>query len=254
MYVCTKVKRMLFFSKKNYIADMLEGLVDMHCHVLPNIDDGAKDSEMSLEMLNQYREIGYTGLIATPHIMEGFYDNTAKGIKETFEDFKLLTKKNGFEGFSVSAAAEYMMDSGFDDLIETNEFLPIRGNKVLVEMSYLRPSFRSFDQIFNLQQRGFIPVLAHPERYSYLSDISEVIDYKTKGCQLQLNLLSLGGHYGNHAFRQSLKLLEKGHFEFMGTDAHHPGHFNVLKRITIPRKYVAPFEALVIKTKENLRS
>lgn len=244
--------KMLFFPKKYFIADLLEGLTDMHCHVIPNIDDGPKDDATSLEMLKQYTELGYIGLIATPHIMEGFYDNTAKRILTKFEEFKLLAAENGFQDFSVSAAAEYMMDRGFDGLIKKKEFLPIIGNKVLVEMSFLQSSLGVSNQLFLLQQQGFVPILAHPERYQYLTNMSKVLAFKKKGCLLQLNLLSLGGHYGTQISKMALSLLDHGHFDFLGTDAHHPGHFQVLKRITLPKKSVSHFEALVEQTKENL--
>src|SRR5690606_29686676 len=227
---------MLFFSKKYFIADMLEGLIDMHCHVLPNIDDGAKDPEMSVEMLKQYTELGYIGLIATPHIMKGFYDNTADGITEAFDMFSSNIKRKSFGDFSISVAAEYMMDSGFDILISKKELLPINHNKVLVEMSYLQPSLRPFEQLFELRQHGFEPILAHPERYLYLTDVSRVLAFKKKGCSLQLNLLSLGGHYGKQATQQAISLLKDGHYDYVGTDAHHPGHFSVLKRIELPKK------------------
>src|SRR5690606_34596226 len=147
---------------------ILEGLTDMHCHVIPDIDDGAKDQEMSLKMLKQYIELGYKGLVATPHIMEGFYDNTAKRIGVKFKEFESMVKEGGFSDFRILAAAEYMMDPGFDDLIDKKEILTVVGNKVLVEMSYLQRSFGVTDQFFNLQQQGFVPILAHPERYQYL--------------------------------------------------------------------------------------
>lgn len=244
--------RMLFFTKKCFIADYLEGLTDMHCHVIPDIDDGAKDQEMSLKMLKQYTELGYIGLVATPHIMEGFYDNTAKRIGVKFKEFESMVKEGGFSDFRILAAAEYMMDPGFDDLIDKKEILTVVGNKVLVEMSYLQRSFGVTDQFFNLQQQGFVPILAHPERYQYLTDMYEVLKFKKKGCLLQLNLLSLGGHYGKQVSELAFDLLINGHYEFLGTDAHHPGHFQVLKNITISKKSVQHFEALVERTKENL--
>ena len=243
---------MLFFTKKYFIADLLEGLTDMHCHVLPNIDDGAKDNAMALEMLKQYTALGFTGLIATPHIMNGFYDNTATIITETFKEFQLFIQENGYEDFSISAAAEYMMDDGFDELTKKKEFLPIISNKILVEMSYLQPSYNVYDQLFQLQIKGYEPILAHPERYSYLTNTDKVLEFKNKGCGLQLNLLSLGGHYGKQATQQAISLLENGHYEFMATDAHHSGHFLILKKITIPKRILPYFEALVVRTKEGL--
>src|SRR5690554_4168286 len=159
--------RMLFFAKKYFIADYLEGLTDMHCHIIPAIDDGAKNDNMSWEMLKQYIELGYTGLVATPHIMEGFYDNTAKRIQHKFKAFESTLKGVGFRDFKISVAAEYMMDRGLDRLIEEKEILTIVRNQVLVEMSFLQSSLGINDQFFNLQQQGFVPILAHPERYQY---------------------------------------------------------------------------------------
>lgn len=242
---------MLFFTKKHFIADFLGGLTDMHCHVLPNIDDGAKNNEMALAMLKQYTELGFIGLIATPHIMEGFYDNTAAGILAKFTEFESLAKKNDYHDFRVSVAAEYMMDRGLDDLIGKRELLPLIKRKVLVEMSFLQSSLGVFNQLFLMQQQGFVPVLAHPERYQYLTDLSKVLAFKEKGCLLQLNLLSLGGHYGKQIAHQAFSLLENGHYHFLGTDAHHPGHFQTLKQITIPKKSIQYFQALVERTKEK---
>lgn len=243
---------MFFFNKKSFIVDYLVGLTDMHCHILPGIDDGAKNSDMSLEMLRQYTKLGYTGLIATPHIMKGFYDNTAEGVTGSFNQFQAFIKKNGYEDFSVSVGAEYMMDDGFDALVTKKEILPIVDNKVLVEMSYLQRSIKPFNQLFHLQQQGFEPILAHPERYSYLTTIPQILEYKKNGSSLQLNLLSLAGHYGSQSMRQAVALLENNHYDYLGTDAHHPGHFSVLKRLEVSKKLLPFFEALIDRTKENL--
>lgn len=249
-----KKLNMLFFKKKYFIADLLEGLIDMHCHVLPSIDDGAKDEIMSLDMLKQYEALGYKGIITTPHVMDGFYDNTATAIKNTFKEFQLYANENGYSNFVIATGAEYMMDTGFDELTQKKEILPIIANKVLVEMSFLRPSFKATEQIFNIQQQEFEPILAHPERYSYLNNVDKILEFKDKGCALQLNILALGGHYGKRATQHAFALLEKRHFEYVGTDAHHPGHFNILRQITIPKKLLTHFEFLVEVTKTNLES
>lgn len=241
-----------FFTKKYFIADYLEGLTDMHCHVLPGIDDGAKDDAMALEMLSQYKELGYTGLIATPHIMQGYYNNTSDSITETLDTFKILMSEKGFGEFHISAASEYMLDEGFDKLSEKKDLLPIKGNKVLVEMSYLRKPVFADSQIFDLQQRGFEPILAHPERYPYLTDMAKVVRFKEQGCYLQLNLLSLGNYYGPQAAKQAFNLLLNGKYDFMGTDAHIPGHLEALKQIKISKKFLPYFQMLVGNTKQGL--
>lgn len=241
-----------FFSKKYFIVDYLEGLTDMHCHILPGIDDGAKDEAMSLEMLNAYKELGYTGVIATPHIMEGYYGNTSTSITESLENFKRLMVKEGFGEFHISAASEYMLDEGFDKLSEKKDLLPIKGKKVLVEMSYLQKPIFVDQQIFDLQQQGFEPILAHPERYPYLTDMAKVLRFKDHGCYLQLNLLSLGNYYGPQAAKQAFNLLLNAKYDFMGTDAHTPGHLEALKRITISKKLLPHFQMLVGNTKQGL--
>lgn len=242
------------FHKKHFIVDFLEGLTDMHCHILPGIDDGAKNEGMALEMLSLYTELGYKGLIATPHIMEGYYNNTSAGIQKSLSEFKIQMSENGYENFPIAAASEYMLDERFDRLSEQKDLLPINGNKVLVEMSYLqKPNFVD-TQIFELQQQGFTPILAHPERYPYLTNMDHVLKFKDRGCLLQLNLLALGNHYGGQAGRQAITLLSNAKYDFVGTDAHHPEHLRSLKQITIPKKLVPYFETLVENTKIGLHS
>ena len=243
-----------FFHKKHFIVDFLEGLTDMHCHILPGIDDGAKNESIALEMLGLYIELGYKGIIATPHIMEGYYNNTGAGIKESLKNFKNVMSENGYENFHISAASEYMLDDGFDKLSEQKDLLTIKGNKVLVEMPYLQKPIFVDTQIFDLQQQGFEPILAHPERYPYLSNMEQILKFKEHGCLLQLNLLALNNHYGAQAGKQALTLLYNGKYDFLGTDAHHPEHLKSIKRITISKKLIPYFEALVEKTKTGLLS
>lgn len=243
-----------FFHKKYFIVDYLEGLTDMHCHILPGIDDGAKNEAIALEMLGLYTDLGYKGVIATPHIMEGYYNNTAAGIKETLKDLKSVMSENGYGDFHITAASEYMLDEGFDKLSEQKDLLTIKGNKVLVEMSYLQKSVFVDTQIFDLQQQGFEPILAHPERYPYLANMEQILKFKEHGCLLQLNLLALNNHYGAQAGKQALTLLSNGKYDFLGTDAHHPEHLKSIKKIAISKKLVPNFEALVEKTKIGLLS
>lgn len=240
------------FIKKHFIVDFLEGLTDMHCHILPGIDDGAKNEGMALEMLSLYTELGYKGLIATPHIMEGYYNNTSAGIQKSLSEFKIMMTENGFENFHISAASEYMLDEGFDTLSEQRDLLTIQGKKVLVEMSYLQKRNFVDTQIFDLQQRGFQPILAHPERYPYLSNMEQILRFKERGCLLQLNLLSLGNHYGPQSGKQALTLLANSEYDYIGTDAHHPEHLKSLKQISISKKLIPAFETLVEKTKMGI--
>lgn len=240
------------FRKKYFLADYLSGLIDMHCHLLPGIDDGSVNDEMSLEMIRLYKDLGYIGAIATPHIMDGMYDNNSEKIISSLNSLKLTKTENGHEDFLLRAAAEYMLDQGFDTLMKTNDFLIIHDRKVLVEMSYFQRNMYVETQIFNLQQQGFEPILAHPERYFYLTKPEHILEFQQKGCDLQLNILSLSGHYGPAIYKQALYLLIHDHYDFLGTDAHKPEHLKKIKGITISKKMIPFIESLVARTKESL--
>lgn len=241
-----------FFHKKYFLSDYLEGLIDIHCHLIPEIDDGSKSDEMSLEMISEYQSLGYKGAIATPHVMEGLYGNNTEKILEFTKRLEQTIAAASIENFSIKGAAEYMLDKEFDLLIENKDFLPLFENNVLVEMSYLQKAVFVESQLFNLQQQGFTPILAHPERYLYLQSIEEVIEFKNRGALLQLNLLSLSSHYGARVNSKALALLSANHYEFIGTDAHSPRHLRALKEITLPKKYLVHLENLIDQMKEKL--
>lgn len=240
------------FSKKVFLADFLGGLTDMHCHLLPGIDDGAKDEAVAVEMLSAYTSLGYVGTVCTPHMMQDYYQNTSNKIQHSLIEFEKIKNKKGFIDFAITAAAEYMLDDQFASLLSENDLLPVIHTSVLVEMSFLQQPVTAEEQLFTLQQKDFTPILAHPERYGYLKTPEEVLYFKQRGCELQLNALSLSGHYGKPVQKQAFALLTGDHYSYLGTDAHKPLHFSLLKEITLSKKMVAPLERLISSTKEKI--
>lgn len=214
---------MLFFNKRRTILrDLIpEGYIDIHSHLLPGIDDGAKNMEDSRYLINSLHEIGFKEIITTPHIMDIIWDNTADDIlKKKQEVQRELNLKIPF-----NAAAEYMMDDSFFNLIKKDELLTLKDNYVLVEMSYQNAPMQLYDMLFELQVAGYKPVLAHPERYVfYHKNYNEYTKLKKAGCLFQLNLLSTVGYYGNGVLQTAQKLLEKGMIDFTGSDVHHKNH------------------------------
>lgn len=239
------------FKKKYFLADFLEGLTDMHCHLLPGVDDGAADYTISEQMMKEYVALGYVGAIATPHIMDGLYYNDSQKLKQVLTHFTQQKSNSEFKGFKVEVAAEYMLDQGFDGLLDNRDFLPVKDKKVLIEMSYFQRNIYVETQIFNLQGLGFQPILAHPERYVYLNKPEKVLEFQTKGCDLQLNMLSLSEHYGRAVQKQSHYLLLNDHYDFMGTDAHRPDHLKKIKEITLSKKMIPAIESLAERTKNR---
>ena len=144
-----------------------------------------------------------------------------------------LIKRN-LNDISITAAAEYMMDEQFSALLEDNqELLTLKDNFVLVEMSYFSPPINLFDILFQLQLKGYKPVLAHPERYnSYHNNFEIYYKLKKAGCLFQLNLLSLTEQYGKGVTKTAEKLLKENVYDFVGTDTHHMNHLRLLKKIS----------------------
>lgn len=221
------------FTKKLSVTEVFsDGFVDMHNHLLPGLDDGAKTTEDSLKMLSLYADLNIQKIIATPHTMQGVWDNTPQSIEKAFNVLKKATSDYGFKNMELGYASEYMMDEGFMYWLSEKKLLTLKDNLILVEMSYFHPPLNLKDILFEIQLQGYKPVLAHPERYIfYQQNLKDLMDLKNAGCLFQLNLLSLTPHYGEATQNTALSLLEKGCYDFLGTDAHKTAHLAKIKSI-----------------------
>lgn len=198
---------------------------DMHSHLLPGIDDGSPDLEVSLRLVRGMAGLGFSKLITTPHIMWDMYRNTPEIISEKLEILRNALRENKIP-VEVDAAAEYFLDEHVEQLLKKNEpLLTIGGNMVLVEFSLAFPSHSIKDILFQMQMQGYLPVIAHPERYIYLEHARDFYDeLKDIGCLFQLNVLSLGNHYGKSVHELAQYLIKKEYYDLIGTDLHHDRH------------------------------
>ncbi|WP_165732984.1 tyrosine-protein phosphatase [Polaribacter sp. 20A6] len=225
---------MIFFKKKeipliNFFPD---GFVDIHSHLLPGIDDGAKNIETSIALITKMRSYGIKNIITTPHVLGDLYQNSSDTIKDKLREVQAALQRKNITDISINAAAEYMMDEQFSELLEKNDILTIKDNYVLVEMSYFSAPINLYEILFEIQVKGYKPVLAHPERYSFLhNDFNHYYKLKKAGCLFQLNLLSLTEQYGKGVQKVSEKILKENLYDFVGTDTHHNNHLELLKKI-----------------------
>jgi protein-tyrosine phosphatase len=236
---------MIFFNKSVYLVDLLDGITDIHNHLLPAMDDGSPDLDTTLEMIKAMKAIGIKNAIATPHTMEDYYDNDAAKITAHFQETKLALETTGAKDFILNTASEYMMDGQFDQIIEKSNYLCLHKNYLLTELSYFQRPDQLEELVFKMCQKALIPILAHPERYRYIKSIGDLKDLKERGFELQLNLLSLSGHYGEEAFTKATSLLDQGMYEYLGTDAHKVSHLEKIKGIKIKKKQVPSIKKLV---------
>lgn len=227
-------------SPKPVDADLSFLGIDMHSHLLPGIDDGLQDVEQTVEFMRSLQSLGYHKLICTPHILSDLYPNSPKTILPKLALVREALKAANVD-MKVEAAAEYMIDHEFAELItksKKEDLLTIAGNYILVEMSYLSPSPNYEKVIFDLRMLGLQPILAHPERYSYYHNQFEQYErFKELGCHLQVNLLSLSGGYGPNVKKAAERLFKSEMVDFLGTDMHHSRHLSMLKNLATKKEF-----------------
>tara|TARA_R110000796_G_scaffold252631_3_gene389352 strand:- start:11204 stop:11941 length:738 start_codon:yes stop_codon:yes gene_type:complete len=226
------------FNKKKFLIDYLGHFVDIHNHILPGIDDGAKNINESIALLKEFSEIGIERFIATPHIMDNYYPNSPDTIQKSLSLLKNELITNNLTDISIDAAAEHMIDANFEDLLDKGEVMPINNNYLLIEMSYLQSSINFNEAITRIGAKRFFPILAHPERYSYLHNTSKYEKYKRNGILFQVNLLSLGTYYGSSIKKVAMNLIEKKQVDFIASDVHNLNHLNELKKIKVSQKEI----------------
>lgn len=204
-------------------------ITDIHSHILPGIDDGSPDVETSILLIKGLMEMGVTSSIATPHIIGDLYRNDATSINKALTLLQQELKKQKIN-FKVSAAAEYMLDSYFFELLNNKEkLLTLKDNIILTEFSYASIPEDPGKMSFAIIMEGYTPILAHPERYPYYYGNYKMFHHLVDlGFLLQVNLLSLTGYYGKEAFKVTQYLLKNDLVSFVGTDMHHERHLRGL--------------------------
>ncbi len=208
---------------------------DMHNHILPGIDDGSQDVEQSIELIKGLQELGIHRSISTPHVMAEVHNNTPEIISGAHTALQSALKNQNID-FQLHFSAEYMIDDQLDQWIDSNNLCLLGEKYMLIEMSYLSESKALFSIIKSIQDKGYQPILAHPERYNYYHNNFKIFeDIKNAGCMLQLNLLSISKYYGENVKTAALTLIRSGMYDFVGTDMHHTRHLEALKQVV--RKY-----------------
>lgn len=239
-------------KSKKYLVDLFDGYTDIHNHILHGIDDGAQNIEESLILVNNLNELGISHFICTPHTMGDYYPNTPETINGA-ADYLRKSLAGAKNTSLIKASSEYMLDEEFSTHLSSGNLLPFTGEKhLLVEISYLQPPINLEELLFDITHAGYIPILAHPERYTYYHKKPEYYaELQRYGCLLQLNALSLSDYYGSSVKKMAFQLLENDQYTFLGTDTHSMRHIAQLKKVTYKKKYKANLQKIVANTQEN---
>ncbi len=209
----------LFKNKPKNIS--LPLLVDIHSHLLPGIDDGVKTVEETIYILKKLKNIGYKKVITTPHVMSDHYPNSNEDIISKLNETNDIIQKHNI-GIKLQAAAEYYLDENLLDKLSKQEELLSFGDKyILFETSFLNKPVFLEEAIFNMNAQGYQPILAHPERYTYLLSNQILLDkLKSMNLFFQMNMLSLTGYYSPEVKKFAIYLLKSNMIDFIGTDCH----------------------------------
>lgn len=220
-----------FFKKKTTepSIDFSTLKTDMHSHIIPGIDDGAQNMEQSIILIKKLIDLGYTKIITTPHIMADYYRNTPDIILAGLDNVRTELQRQNID-INIEAAAEYYLDETFEAKLDSGKILTFGDNYILFELSFANPPSNLEYIIQKMNDKGYKPILAHPERYPYFTNgLDDYYRIKEYGCYFQINTISFTGYYDKASQRIANELLNSSMIDFLGSDMHHPKHAAALK-------------------------
>ncbi|MFH1319981.1 MAG: CpsB/CapC family capsule biosynthesis tyrosine phosphatase [Bacteroidota bacterium] len=210
-------------------ADLSALHTDVHSHLIPGIDDGAKTMDESINMIRELHLLGYKKLITTPHIMCDHQKNTKEGILWGLQKLREAVKKEDIP-IDLESAAEYYADFDLEAKIEQNDLLTFGDNYVLFELSFLNLPENLGRIIFKLHTSGYKPVIAHVERYAYWhNNFNAYRQLKDADVLFQLNIPSLAGYYSPQIKKAAERLIDDDMIELLGTDCHSMNYIEFIK-------------------------
>ncbi|MDO4497436.1 MAG: hypothetical protein Q4B58_06385 [Bacteroidales bacterium] len=226
---------------------------DLHCHIIPGVDDGFQFEEDSVSALRRMQDLGLEKVIFTPHHTAPHFLNTPEKIQPVFDHLSELMREDGLSVEAEDYSFEYRVDESFLDLMETGKWgdagcsiRPLKGRYLLIESGWMSaiPNFELVIQ--RLVEQGYYLILAHPERYPYYARNYEYYYpmLQEQQVQFQCNLLSFAGHYGDHVKHVAHWMLRHGYVNFMGSDLHRLAHCERIERYLASKEYASIREAL----------
>lgn len=196
-------------------------MIDFHTHIIPNIDDGSRSVEETFNLIKEAKEAGFEGIILTSHYIENYYETEAKERDVWVNAISDSLKAKGIETNLYIGNEIYLSENIMNLLINRKASTINNTSYVLFEMPLNAEPMNLYDVIYSLQENKLVPVLAHPERYSFVQREPELIyDLIEKGVLMQSNYGSILGQYGENAKMIVKKFLENDMIHFLGSDVH----------------------------------
>lgn len=200
-------------------------MIDLHCHILPGIDDGPKKIEESIAMAKIAVKDGIKVIACTPHIYQGAYDNTAQSIKRAMQAFQKILKEKHIDIQLTYGADTHLHPRLISDI--KNGTVPTlhHGRYLLIEFNHHIASFYYEDYVKEMIKQDFVPIITHPERLDYIDHFYPTMTRLIKaGAWAQITASSLTGRFGSKAQKFAMKFLVEGKIAILATDAHSVKH------------------------------
>ena len=198
-------------------------MTDVHSHILFGVDDGSKSIKESITLLKRLKEVGFNNVILTPHYIEGSdYCSLNEEKLEKINILREAIKENNLK-INVYLGNEIFINDDIIDLIKDGSIYPINnGRHLLIELPFHNKILNLEDIMYEISLAGYVPVIAHPERYDYFQEEPELVDsLRENGVMFQSNYASILGYYGKKAKKLLNYMLKNKYIDYLGTDIHH---------------------------------
>lgn len=196
-------------------------MIDLHCHIIFGVDDGAADKEMTLNMLRIAQEDGIEKIVATPHYICGANKYDINTLKQRYEEIVALIDSSNIN-VKLLLGNELFIDEHIANHLKNRQCFTIADTDyILIEMPMIGIPQYAENVIYDLINKGYIPILVHPERYADIrKNPNELIRYIELGCLIQVNTTSISGLMGKEAAEVSMNLIKNNMVHFISTDSH----------------------------------
>ena len=226
-----------FFKKIDPDGALAVLKTDIHSHLIPQVDDGAFAYDTSIDCISRMAKLGYSKICLTSHFQTYGFKNDEDDILRRAEELRQTIAENDIQ-MELIVGGEYLVDSGFRKRMETNRFLKMNEQYLLIEFSFNQAILGISELVFELQKLGHDIILAHPERYLYFHEHPEIPKtLKDQGVFFQSNINSFGGFYGKRTLKESYKYINNGWTDFLGTDIHNRLYLHALVNTCKDKKF-----------------
>lgn len=228
-------------------------MIDIHTHIIPNIDDGSKSVEETFELIKEAEEAGFTDIILTPHYITNYYETPGSEVRFWTESLQNIINQKGIKVQLHSGMEIYIFEE-LGELLRSGQIITLaNSNYVLIEFP-MNTTMRNVEQIlFIIRNMGYKVIIAHPERYKCIQDNAEyAMQLVEEGCLLQSNYGSIVDIYGKEAKKTVKQLLKMNLVSFLGTDTHKQGTiYSAMPQILKKLKKIITEEKLYEITTKN---